>query len=170
MKRTPADAGSVANFCSICRAARIDSALTYFTNQRRTSQPAGVNQYVYAQRHKKTSRSLFVSGEGKRRMPRALANERPHPRDTASSTILRPVQTRGKHMGFFKKTASGAVVFNGGRYDGQTVDEVARKDPQYLRWARKDMTIGVPDDVFDAVSAAMTVNGIPFTARRKKKD
>lgn len=73
-------------------------------------------------------------------------------------------------MGFFKKTASGAVVFNGGRYDGQTVDEVARKDPQYLRWARKDMTIGVPDDVFDAVSAAMTVNGIPFTARRKKKD
>jgi hypothetical protein len=72
-------------------------------------------------------------------------------------------------MGFFKKVASGEVVFNGGRYDGKTVDEVARLDPQYLRWARKDMTIGVPDDVFDLVSAAMVVNGIPFSPGRKRK-
>jgi hypothetical protein len=72
-------------------------------------------------------------------------------------------------MGFFKKVAGGEVVFNGGRYDGKTVGEVARLDPQYLRWARKDMTIGVPDDVFDLVSAAMVVNGIPFSPGRKKK-
>lgn len=70
-------------------------------------------------------------------------------------------------MGFFKKTEAG-VVFNGGRYDGKTVDEVALLDPGYLRWARKDMTIGVPDDVFDIISSAMIANGIPFTAGRKK--
>ena len=71
-------------------------------------------------------------------------------------------------MGFFKKTASG-VVFNGGRYDGKTVDEVARLDPKYLRWARRDMTIGVPDDVHASIEAAMQANGVPFTEPRNKK-
>ncbi len=65
-------------------------------------------------------------------------------------------------MSFFMKTASGSVVFNGGKYNGMSVEEVARIDPDYLRWARKDMTIGVPDDVFDLISNAMVANGISF--------
>jgi hypothetical protein len=83
--------------------------------------------------------------------------------------LQRGVRTRGKHMGFFKKVAGGNVVFNGGRYNGKTVDEVARLDPKYLRWARKDMTIAVPNDVFDVISAAMVANGISFTPEPKKK-
>lgn len=71
-------------------------------------------------------------------------------------------------MGFFKKTENG-VVFNGGRYDGQTMDEVARKDPKYMRWARREMTIGVPDDIFASIEAAMQANGVPFTEPKNKK-
>jgi hypothetical protein len=69
-------------------------------------------------------------------------------------------------MGFFKRASDGFVVFNGGKYDGRTVEEVARIDPKYIRWARKDMTIGVPDDIFDAVSSAMVAAGVSFKDKK----
>lgn len=71
-------------------------------------------------------------------------------------------------MSFFKRASDGRVVFNGGKHDGESVDQVALSDPQYLRWARRDMTLGVPDDVFESISNAMIANGVPFTVPKKK--
>lgn len=71
-------------------------------------------------------------------------------------------------MAFFKRASDGSVRFNGGKYDDRTVDDVAMLDPKYLRWARRDMTVGVPDDIFAEIDKAMISHGVTFQPPRRK--
>jgi hypothetical protein len=48
------------------------------------------------------------------------------------------------------------------KYGGKTVDEVARLDPNYLRWARDEGLVGCPEPFFEKVEQAMVRNGVPF--------
>jgi hypothetical protein len=72
-------------------------------------------------------------------------------------------------MSIFKRAANGSVGFSAGKHAGKTLEEVARLDPKYLRWARRDMALWAPDDIAQAVDTAMISNGIPFSIRHKKK-
>ena len=73
-------------------------------------------------------------------------------------------------MSFFEKRADGAITFaHGTKHAGKTVEEVSRTDPKYLRWARREMAIWVPDDVAQAIDKAMTTNNVPFSVPRKKR-
>ena len=69
-------------------------------------------------------------------------------------------------MGFFERS-KGAVIFTAGKHKGRPIDDVARTDPNYLRWARRDMTVGVSDAVHAEIDKVMISNGVPFTVTRK---
>lgn len=72
-------------------------------------------------------------------------------------------------MSFFKRAADGSIRFaQGTKHAGKTLDEVAKLDPKYLRWARRDVALWASDDVALAVDQAMRSNGVPFQPPRKK--
>jgi hypothetical protein len=71
-------------------------------------------------------------------------------------------------MSIFKRASDGSVQFSTGtKHAGKTLEEVARLDPQYLRWARRDMAIWAPDDIAQAIDKAMITNGVSFTKPKK---
>lgn len=73
-------------------------------------------------------------------------------------------------MAFFKLGSNGQVVFGEkSKYRGKTVEEVARLDPQYLRWARRERSIGITEEMFTRIDDTMTANGVSFTQGRKRK-
>lgn len=73
-------------------------------------------------------------------------------------------------MSFFKM-ANGKVVFSeySTKHRGETIEQVARTDPNYLRWARRECTVGVAPEIFDAIDDAMVTSGVPFAAPKRKK-
>lgn len=72
-------------------------------------------------------------------------------------------------MALFKRAEDGSVRLCGSKHAGKTVDEVAREDPKYLRWAWRDCTVGLPLDVYEEIEMTMKVNGVPFMESKKKK-
>ncbi len=74
-------------------------------------------------------------------------------------------------MAFFKLGSDKkTVVFSehSKKHGGKTIEQVAREDPKYLQWARRERTVGIAPEVFDAIDDAMRMNGVPFTVGRKK--
>lgn len=71
-------------------------------------------------------------------------------------------------MAFFKKALDGSIKLTSGKYAGKTIDEIAKRDPDYLRWARKDMTVGLPLELFETIEKIMISHGIAFRIPRKK--
>lgn len=77
-------------------------------------------------------------------------------------------------MSFFKMGSGERLVFSehSKKHGGKPVEQVAREDPKYLQWARRERTVGMAPELFDALDDVMRVNGVPFATprpRRKKK-
>lgn len=71
-------------------------------------------------------------------------------------------------MAFFKKLGE-RVVFASGRHAGEDIVKVAREDPKYLQWARRDRTIGLPLNLFEFIENVMLSNSVPFSNRKPRK-
>lgn len=73
-------------------------------------------------------------------------------------------------MAFFARDQKGRVVFTGSskKHAGQPIEKVAREDPGYLQWARRERTVGLPLDIFEAIENVMTLNGVPFNRTPKR--
>jgi hypothetical protein len=59
---------------------------------------------------------------------------------------------------------SGLWAFKGGRHQGETIEQVAASDPNYVRWAwgQEDLT----DDAFYALSDCLDRFNIPRTKEK----
>jgi len=76
-------------------------------------------------------------------------------------------------LAFFLQDANGTIRFStrSKRHPNKTLEEVALCDPRYLRWARREHTVG-HDFVLEAIDQTMTKLGVPFSEprhRTKKK-
>ena len=71
---------------------------------------------------------------------------------------------------FFKRASDGTIVFSerSSRHPNEKIEDVARTDPSYLRWARRAKTVGLEVALFDAISDAMVKCGVSFTDPRRK--
>lgn len=68
----------------------------------------------------------------------------------------------------FKRLEDGRIVLGGVKHLGEDIVDVARNDPNYLRFAWKDCGIGLPSDLFSEIVEVMRTNGVPFTTPRKR--
>jgi len=73
--------------------------------------------------------------------------------------------------GFFRRAENGSIVFTtqSQKHKGHSIEDVARTDPNYLRWAWRDRTVGLPTEVFEKIGEVMETFGISFTRGKRKK-
>ena len=72
-------------------------------------------------------------------------------------------------MSFFTKNDKGQVIFTASskKHALETIEKVARTDPGYLQWARRERSVGLPLDIFEAIENVMQTNGVPFSRNKK---
>lgn len=72
-------------------------------------------------------------------------------------------------MSFFKLNDKGQLSFGeySKKHGGETVEKVARADPKYVQWARRERTVGLAPNLFDMLDDVMTANGVPFSSKKK---
>jgi hypothetical protein len=70
---------------------------------------------------------------------------------------------------FFKMSGDKRLYFTdrSRKHNGEAVDEVARVDPKYVQWARRERMGGLPPECFDVMDDIMRTNGVPFTNKKK---
>jgi hypothetical protein len=68
----------------------------------------------------------------------------------------------------FKRLEDGRIILNGAKHLGENIIDVARTDPNYLRFAWRDCGVGLPPDLFSEIVDVMKTNGVPFARPRKK--
>lgn len=73
-------------------------------------------------------------------------------------------------MPFFKLSSDKKLYFTdqSKKHNGKPVDEVARTDPHYVQWARRERMGGLAPEFFDVMDDVMRSNGVPFTTKKKK--
>ena len=72
----------------------------------------------------------------------------------------------------FKHSETGDLIFNERSrwYHGKSAEEVAEIDPNYLRFARRVGTFGLPVEDLDAITEIMTRHHISIIKPRPKRN
>jgi hypothetical protein len=71
-------------------------------------------------------------------------------------------------QGFFRRAGDGNIVFGpSSKHKGERIEDVAKSDPNYLRWSWKERTVGLPTDIFEKIGEVMETFGVSFTRKKK---